>query len=53
MLSFVEIHLQDERLTTVAAEKTLIEGNMSRKKRKKVIDMVAATYILQTYLDRR
>lgn len=49
----VEIHLQDERLTTVAAEKTLIEGNMSRKKRKKVIDMVAATYILQTYLDRR
>lgn len=49
----VEIHLQDERLTTVAAKKTLIEGNMSRKKRKKVIDMVAATYILQTYLDRR
>ena len=49
----VEIHFQDERLTTVAAEKTLIEGNMSRKRRKKVIDMVAATYILQTYLDRR
>lgn len=49
----VEIHLQDERLTTVAAEKTLIEGNMSRRKRKKVIDMIAATYILQTYLDRR
>ncbi|NLY78176.1 MAG: Holliday junction resolvase RuvX [Tissierellia bacterium] len=49
----VEIIFQDERLTTVAAERTLIEGNMSRKKRKNVIDMVAATYILQTYLDRR
>jgi len=49
----VEICFQDERLTTVAAERTLIEGNMSRKKRKDVIDMVAATYILQTYLDRR
>jgi putative Holliday junction resolvase len=49
----IEVYLQDERLTTVAAEKTLIEGNMSRRKRKKVIDMIAATYILQTYLDRR
>lgn len=49
----VKICLQDERLTTVAAERILIEGNMSRQKRKKVVDMVAATYILQTYLDRR
>lgn len=49
----VDIVLQDERLTTVAAERTLIEGDVSRKKRKKLIDTVAASYILQTYLDRR
>lgn len=48
----LEIILEDERLTTMAAERTLIEGDMSRKNRKKVIDKVAATYILQTYLDR-
>lgn len=47
----IEIVLQDERLTTVSAERILIEGDLSRKKRKKVIDMVAATYILQSYLD--
>lgn len=46
-----EIILQDERLTTVSAERILIEGNVSRKNRKKVIDKVASTYILQTYLD--
>ncbi len=49
--SKLEIIYQDERLTTVSAERILIEGNMRRKKRKKVIDMVASTYILQTYLD--
>ncbi len=48
----VEIILEDERLTTVAAEKMLIQGDVTRRKRKKVIDKVAATYILQTYLDR-
>lgn len=48
----VEIILQDERLTTISAERTLIESDMSRKKRKKIIDMVASTYILQTYLDK-
>lgn len=48
----VEVILEDERLTTVAAEKILINGDVSRKKRKKVIDKVAATYILQSYLDR-
>lgn len=42
----------DERLTTVMAEKTLISGDVSRKKRKKVIDKLAATVILQSYLDR-
>ncbi|NMB07733.1 MAG: Holliday junction resolvase RuvX [Tissierellia bacterium] len=49
----VDIVLEDERLTTVAAERILIDGDVSRKKRKQVIDTVAATYILQTYLDRR
>ncbi|NLW22362.1 MAG: Holliday junction resolvase RuvX [Tissierellia bacterium] len=49
----IEIILEDERLTTVAAERILIEGDMGRKNRKKVIDKVAATYILQTYLDKR
>ena len=41
----------DERLTTVAAERVLLEADMSRKKRKKVIDKVAATMILQGFLD--
>lgn len=45
------IHLWDERLTTVSAERTLIEGNVSRKKRKQVIDKMAASLILQNYLD--
>lgn len=48
----IEIIYQDERLTTVAASKMLIEADVSRKKRKQVIDTVAATYILQIYLDR-
>ncbi|HRD55885.1 MAG TPA: Holliday junction resolvase RuvX [Parachlamydiaceae bacterium] len=43
----------DERLTTVQAEKSLREGSMSRKKRSKVIDKVAAVIILQNYLDSR
>ena len=42
---------QDERLSTVAAQRILLEGNLSRAKRKKVIDKVAAVYILQGYLD--
>lgn len=41
----------DERLSTVAAERTLIEANVSRAKRKKVIDKMAAVFILQGYLD--
>lgn len=48
----VEIVLEDERLTTVSAERILLEGDVSRKNRKKIIDKVAATYILQNYLDR-
>lgn len=47
------IYLEDERLTTKSAEYYLIEGNTSRKKRKKVIDKVAATIILQSFLDKR
>lgn len=46
-----EIVYQDERLSTVAGERMLIEAGMRRDKRKKVIDKIAATIILQTYLD--
>lgn len=45
--------LEDERLTTTVAESVLIDANMSRKKRKKVIDGVSAVVILQSYLDRK
>lgn len=48
----IEVVLEDERLTTVAAEKTLIQFDVRREKRKKVIDKIAATYILQSYLDK-
>ena len=48
----VEIILQDERLTTMGAERVLLEANVSRKKRKNVIDKMAAVLILQTYLDK-
>ncbi|MCK8828426.1 Holliday junction resolvase RuvX [Natroniella acetigena] len=41
----------DERLSTVAAERTLLEADLSRKKRKDVIDKMAAVVILQNYLD--
>jgi len=41
----------DERLSTMAAERTLLEADVSRKKRKQVIDKVAAILILQGYLD--
>lgn len=43
--------LWDERLTTIAAERVLLEADLSRKKRKKVIDKMAAVMILQGYLD--
>ena|SRR5690554_4838628 len=42
----------DERLSTISAEKSLIQSGMRREKRKKVIDKVAATIILQGYLDK-
>lgn len=47
----VPIKFADERFTTVSAEKVLIEGGMRRENRKQVIDKVAATIILQNYLD--
>ena len=48
----IEVVMQDERLSTVEATNYLLEADMSRKKRKKKVDAVAANIILQTYLDR-
>ena len=47
----IDVVFYDERLTTVMAEKVLIEADVSRSKRKKVIDKQAAVIILQSYLD--
>lgn len=47
----IAIKLWDERLSTVAAEKSLIAADVSRAKRRKVIDKMAAVFILQGYLD--
>ena len=49
----IPIVLWDERLSTVAAQRTLLEADLSRTKRKQVIDKMAAVFILQGYLDRR
>lgn len=48
-----EIILQDERLSTRMAESVLINADISRKKRKKVIDGLSAVVILKSYLDRK
>jgi len=48
----VPVVTQDERFSTAAARRMLIDADVSRKGRKKVIDKVAAHHILQTYLDR-
>lgn len=45
------VKMWDERLTTVAAHKAMLEADLSRAKRKKIVDKMAATYILQGYLD--
>ena len=45
------VHLWDERLTTVSAQRTLLEADVSRKKRKQVVDQLAASFILQGFLD--
>ena len=47
----LEVVMWDERLTTVAAHNVMLEADMSRAKREKVVDKVAATFILQGYLD--
>lgn len=47
------IEMWDERLTTVAAHRVMLEADLSRKKRKGLVDKIAATYILQGYLDRK
>jgi putative Holliday junction resolvase len=51
MFPQVKVNLWDERLSTVAANKALIASDVSRAKRKKVIDKMAAVFILQGYLD--
>lgn len=47
----LQIFLWDERLSTVAAQRTLLEANVSRAKRRRVVDKLAAVIILQNYLD--
>lgn len=47
----IEVVYQDERLTSVSAERALLSADMRRDKRKKMIDKVAAAIILQSYLD--
>lgn len=47
------VTMWDERLTTVAADKTMMEAGIRREKRKEYVDMIAATLILQGYLDRK
>ena len=47
------VHMWDERLTTVAADKTMMEAGIRRENRKEYVDMIAASLILQGYLDRR
>lgn len=49
----LKFEFQDERFTTKIAESVLIEGDLSRKKRRKIIDRQAAVVILQSYLERR
>lgn len=48
----LKVEMWDERLTTVAAHKAMLEADLSRAKRKKIVDKIAAIYILQGYLDR-
>lgn len=49
----MEIYMQDERLSSVEANNYLIQSDMSRKKRKTKVDSVAATIILETFMERR
>ena len=47
------VHMWDERLTTVAADKTMMEAGIRREERKEHVDRIAACFILQGYLDKR
>ena len=47
----IKITYRDERCSTMAATRILLDGDLSRKKRKKVIDKMAAVFVLQGYLD--
>lgn len=49
----IEVIMEDERLTSVISNNILIEADLSRKKRKKKVDGIAAQIILQGYLDRK
>lgn len=49
----IPVVVWDERLSTIEATKTLLQADLSRAKRKKVIDQLAASIILQGYLDRK
>ena len=49
----ITVAVYDERFSSVQAQKSLIEQNIKRKKRKEKIDSVASTFILQSYLDRQ
>lgn len=48
----VKVILWDERMSTMAAERVLLEGDVSRRKRRQMVDKLAAVIILQGYLDR-
>ena len=48
----IEVFMQDERLSTVSSEKFLIKNDLSRKKRKQIIDKMAAQIILESFLDK-
>lgn len=47
----IDVIYIDERMTTMSAERILIEGNVRRENRKQYIDKIAASFILQSYLD--
>lgn len=47
----IPLKMWDERLTTAAAHRAMLEADLSRAKRKKIVDKMAAVYILQGYLD--
>ncbi len=49
----VALHIWDERFSTVAVERVLLEADLSRRKRRQVVDRQAAAYILQGWLDAR